>query len=237
MDFGNIIADSFIYPFRNIKSLLLVMVIGVIACIIGAVPLLTYLLEWINRMPVSQLDFNGFIELVILLIIVLMMQGYMVDIVKYGVERRSDAPGFNFKRQGLNLIKFTVVNVVYFIIPIILIWLFSIILGRGFLTLFIDIIILFVFSLGDIMAICKLAKSDSLREALLIRTAIDDEVSIGLMKIITIISISVIMTGMALGIMFFVLNFNNVAGTILLGIFGVYIELFFARAFGLLYSN
>ena len=52
----------------------------------------------------------------------LLISGYGLDIVKYGIERREDGPGIDIVRQILNAIKLIIVSFVYYIIPAVIAW-------------------------------------------------------------------------------------------------------------------
>ena len=86
------------------------------------------------------------------------------------------------------------------------------------------------------MAICRLAKYDSLGEALAIGEAIGDVSRVGMLKVLlTIIAVFIIALIVAL-IIGVISQYNNIIGGILFGLFGVYVAFFYNRAIGLLYS-
>ena len=178
----------------------------------------------------------GFIGILILIIGGLLISGYGLDIVKFGIERRDDAPGIDIVRQILNAIKVFIVNIVYYIIPAIIGWLLTTLLGQGILTIIITLIIYIVFAFAQFMAICRLAKYDSLGEALAIGEAIGDVSRVGMLKVLlTIIAVFIIALIVAL-IIGVISQYNNIIGGILFGLFGVYVAFFYNRAIGLLYS-
>ena len=87
------------------------------------------------------------------------------------------------------------------------------------------------------MAVCRLAKYDSLGEALSIGEAIGDISKVGMLKVlITVIAVFIIGFIIAF-ICALIYNYHNIIGGLLLGIFGVYAIFFYNRAIGLLYSE
>ena len=236
MDIGEIISDAIVYPFNNIKALIIYMIIGIVCGLLGGASLMGVLLaaQGNNVLAAGGL---GFIGILILIIGGLLISGYGLDIVKFGIERRDDAPGIDIVRQILNAIKVFIVGFVYYIIPAIVAWLLHALLGYGILTTIIIFIITVVFAFAQFMAICRLAKYDSLGEALAIGEAIGDVSKVGMLKVLlTIIAVFIIAFVIAI-IIGVILQYNNVIGGVLFGIFGVYLAFFYNRAVGLLYSQ
>ena len=236
MEIGEIISDAIVYPFNNIKSLIIYMIIGIVCGILGGASLMGVLLaaQGNNVLAAGGL---GFIGTLIIIIGGLLISGYGLDIVKFGIERRDDAPGIDIVRQVLNAIKVFIVGFVYYIIPAIIGWLLSTLLGKGILTTIIIFIISVVFAFAQFMAICRLAKYDSLGEALAIGEAIGDVSKVGMLKVLaTIIAVFIIALIIAI-VIGVIMQYSNLVGGILFGIFGVYLAFFYNRAVGLLYSQ
>ena len=236
MEIGEIISDAIVYPFNNIKSLIIYMIIGIVCGILGGASLMGVLLaaQGNNVLAAGGL---GFIGTLIIIIGGLLISGYGLDIVKFGIERRDDAPGIDIVRQVLNAIKVFIVGFVYYIIPAIIGWLLSTLLGKGILTTIIILIISIVFAFAQFMAICRLAKYDSLGEALAIGEAIGDVSKVGMLKVLaTIIAVFIIALIIAI-VIGVIMQYNNLIGGVLFGVFGVYLTFFYNRAVGLLYSQ
>ena len=236
MEIGEIISDAIVYPFNNIKSLIIYMIIGIVCGILGGASLMGVLLaaQGNNVLAAGGL---GFIGTLIIIIGGLLISGYGLDIVKFGIERRDDAPGIDIVRQVLNAIKVFIVGFVYYIIPAIIGWLLSVLLGKGILTTIIIFIISIVFAFAQFMAICRLAKYDSLGEALAIGEAIGDVSKVGMLKVLaTIIAVFIIALIIAI-VIGVIMQYNNLIGGVLFGVFGVYLAFFYNRAVGLLYSQ
>ena len=237
MDIGEIIGDALAYPFNNIKALLLYAVLAIIAAIIGGASLLS-IIGAFSSTGLGGVAFTGLsiVGVVIFVLVLFLIEGYALDIIKFGIERRNDSPGIDIARQISNAIKLVVVDIVYYIIPIII----ALVLGlflRNWILLIISIILFIVFTLANFMAKCRLAKTDSLGNALAIGEAIGDISRVGIGKIIAVVFLIVVI----LLIIFFVIglinNLNSTIGSILLGIASVYIVFFYNRAIGLLYSD
>ena len=144
--------------------------------------------------------------------------------------------GLDIGRQISNTIKLIVVDVVYYVVPAIIVFVLGLFL-RDWLMTIISIIIFIVFALANFMAKCRLAKTDSMGEALAIGEAIGDISRVGLLKIIATIIVMLIIAVVAAIIIAWIGNLNNIVGSILLGIFAVYFLFFYNRAIGLLYSD
>lgn len=236
MDFGEIIGDALAYPLNNIKSLIIYMIIGIIVGILGGASLFGMIQSATGNNVLAAGGF-GFLGTLILIIGALFISGYGLDIVKFGIERRDDGPSIDFVRQVANAIKLVIVSFVYYIIPAIISWLLLTLLGRGILTLIIVLIISIVFAFAQFMATCRLAKYDSLGEALAIGEAIGDISKVGMLKVLLTV-IAVFLIGfIVIFILLMIQNYQPVIGGILLGIFGVYYIFFYNRAIGLLYSD
>ena len=87
------------------------------------------------------------------------------------------------------------------------------------------------------MARCRLAKTDSLGEALAVGEAIGDISRVGIGKLITAILIIIIIAVVILFVTGIVARINTILGNVLLGIAMVYLVLFYHRVIGLLYSE
>ena len=234
---GSIIGDALAYPFSNIKALVLYVVLGIIAAIIGGTALLTIAASFSTK-GLAGFAFSGLsiVGVIVFIIVLFLIEGYALDIIKYGIERRTDSPGIDLARQVTNAIKLIVVSIVYYVVPAIIIFILSLFLRDWILTI-IGIILVIVFALANFMAKCRLAKSDSLGDALAIGEAIGDISRVGFLKIIATVLVIIIILLIVSFIIAFISGLNNTVGSILLGIFSVYFVFFYNRAIGLLYAD
>jgi hypothetical protein len=237
MGVGDIIGDALAYPFSNIKALVLYAVLGIIAGIIGGAAILSIATAFSSQ-GLAGFAFSGLsiVGIIVFILILFLIEGYGLDIIKYGIERRADSPRIDFGRQVSNAIKLIVVSIVYYIIPAIIILILGLFLRDWILTI-ISIILVIVFALANFMAKCRLAKTDDLGDALAIGEAIGDITRVGLGKIIaTVVVIFVVLIVVAF-IIGLISSASDIIGSILLGIFSVYFVFFYNRAIGLLYSD
>ena len=235
MGIGDIIGDALAYPFQNVKALLLYVVLGVIAAIIGGGAVFSLATAYTSK-GLGGYAFGGLsiVGIILFVLVLFLIEGYGLDIIKFGIERRNDAPGIDIGRQISNAIKLVVVSIVYYVIPAIIIIVLSLFL-RDWILAIISIILIVVFALANFMAKCRLAKTDSLGDALAIGEAIGDISRVGIGKIIATVILIILILVIVSFIIAFVINLNNIIGSILLGIFVVYFVFFYNRAIGLLY--
>lgn len=236
MEIGEIIADALVYPFNNIKALILYVILGVIAGIaLGGTIVGMATGAAVDNAALTGIV--GIIGMIISIIAILLIEGYQLDIVKFGIRRDPGAPGIDFVRQVVNAIKLIIVQAVYYIIPLLISMVLGFLLGNGVLTLLVAFIITIIFALAAFMATCRLAKTDNLGDALAIGEAIGDISRVGILKLImTVIVVFIIVFIISL-IIVAINNFNSTIGGILLGIFSIYVAFFAHRAMGLLYSD
>ena len=235
MELGEIISDALAYPLKNIKALAIYAILGIILGIVAGSSLLAVLFSASSKNVLATIG-SSLLAVIVTLVLGFFITGYQLDITKYGIERREDGPGVDFVRQFMNGIKLFVVNFVYMIIPIII----SVIVGmifQNWLTSVITFIVTIIFALGMMMAQCRLAKTEDFGYALDIGEAIKDVTRVGLLKLLLLIILVFIITFILFFIVAAIMQWNSTIGGILMGIIGVYVVFFSARATGLLYSD
>lgn len=235
MELGEILSDALVYPLHNIKALIIYVILGIILGIaiagtIGAIAASAALNNVLAAIG------SGIIGIIIALIIGFLINGYELDIIKYGINRDNNAPGIDFVRQFTNGVKYFVVNIVYFIIPIIIGAILAVIF-QHWLSGLITIILFIIFSLAAFMAQCRLAKTDDLGNALAIGEAIGDISRVGIVKLLLFIIMIFVIAFVLSFIVSLISQWNATVGGILMGILGVYLVFFVGRATGLLYSD
>ena len=237
MGVGDIIGDALVYPFHNIKALVLYVILGIVAGLIGGAAVVGIVGAFTTTgLGALAFDLLGIVGLIVFILILFLIEGYALDIVKYGIERRNDGPGIDFARQVSNAIKLIIVDFVYYIVPAIIIFVLGLFLRDWILTI-LSLILAIVFTLANFMAKCRLAKSDNLGDALAIGDAIGDIPRVGIGKLIATIVVIFVILIIVVFIIAAILNANNTIGSVLLGIFAVYFVFFYNRAIGLLYSD
>lgn len=237
MGVGDIIGDALAYPFSNIKALVLYVVLGIIAAIIGGASVLSIAASFSSK-GLAGFAFSGLsiVGIIVFILVLFLIEGYALDIIKFGIERRADSPGIDIGRQISNAVKLIVVSIVYYVVPAIIIFVLGLFL-RDWILLILSIILVIVFALANFMAKCRLAKTDSLGDALAIGEAIGDISRVGLGKIIATVLVIIIILIVVAFIIALISNVNGTIGSILLGIFAVYFVFFYNRAIGLLYAE
>ena len=237
MGISEILGDALAYPFHNIKALVLYIVLGIIAALLGGTTIVDFAVAFSTKgVGGAALAGLGIVGVIVFVLVLFLIEGYALDIIKYGIERRNDGPGIDVARQISNAIKLFVVSIVYYVVPAIITLILSLFL-RDWLIAVIGVILFIVFALANFMAKCRLAKTDDLGYALAIGDAIGDISRVGLGNLlITVILVFVILLVISVIVAIF-MGLNNTLGSIILGFAAVYFVFFYNRAIGLLYSN
>lgn len=235
MELGEILSDALVYPFHNIKALIVYLILGIILgiAISGTVVAVATGAALKNIWAVLG---SGIIGIIISVVLGFMINGYELDIIKYGIERNPNGPELDFVRQFFNGIKLFVIKIVYLIIPIIIGAILAIIF-QHWLSGLITFIIAIIFSFALMMAQCRLAKTEDLGSALAIGEAIGDISRVGIVKLLLFIILVVVIAFVLFLIAALISQWNTTVGGIISGIVGIYLIFFAARAVGLLYSD
>ena len=235
MELGEIISDALTYPLNNIKALVIYVILGIILGIAVGGTAIGVATGVALKNPFTAIG-SGIIGLIIALIIGFVISGYQLDIVKFGINRDAGSPGIDIVRQCINGVKLFVVQIVYYIIPIIIGAILALII-QHWLSGLITIILCIVFALAAFMAQCRLAKTEDLGNALAIGEAIGDISRVGIVKVLLFIILIFVIAFILALIVGFIYQWNGTVGGILMGILGVYLTFFVGRATGLLYSD
>ncbi len=238
MEIGEIISDSIHYPLEHIKSLLVYFGIIIVMTLISTFTTAgLYASSGLSNVWVSGII--AILGIVLSLIIGLLVFGYGLDIVKFGIEQSDEAPGIEMARQIKNGLKYLITLILYFIVPflvMILLMYFNFTVGA-----IVGIILFIVFGLIALMGECRLAESEDLSYALNITEAIGDISKVGILKLIAVLVIIVLITFILSLIVSIIVQYGGTAGVIiggiLDGIISAYIFFFANRATGLLYSQ
>ena len=235
MELGEILSDALVYPFHNIKALIVYLILGIILgiAISGTIVAVATGAALKNIWAVLG---SGIIGIVVSIVLGFMINGYELDIIKYGIERNPDGPGLDFVRQFFNGIKLFVTKIVYMIIPIIIGAILAVIF-QHWLSGLITFIIAIIFSFALMMAQCRLAKTEDLGSALAIGEAIGDISRVGIVKLLLFIILVAVIAFVLFLIAGLISQWNGTVGGIITGIVCIYVIFFAARAIGLLYSD
>ena len=230
MDLNDLIMDSIVYPSKNVKALCIYMLLSLI---IGIVTVATGLT---NTSKMAGLDvIVAFVGVIVLLALIFLVEGYVLDIVKFGIERRNDAPEIDFVRQATNGVKIFIISFVYMIIPTIIL----VLSGNNIVGIIISLILFIVFGLFLSIAQCRLAESEEIADALNFKGVYDDIMAIGLTKVVLTIIVIAIITGCISAFVsgIFGILGNELLTAIVVSIVDIYLLFFSNRAVGLLYSD
>lgn len=228
-----IIADALKYPIENIRAIgiyllfSIVMIIGLVIIGIGI-----GVGSEMNSYALSVLICA--IGVIITALMLFLIQGYVLDVVKTGINRENEAPQIDFIRQLSNGLKLFVVALIYIGIPVIIMALLTKI--HPYLS-FLGIIIYIVAIFACIMAQCRLAKTDRLSEALNVPEAIKDISRVEIKKFIMLLLILAAIGFVLSLISSFIQRYSSPIGSILTVIFTLFMAFVQSRAYGLLYSN
>ena len=274
MEIMEIIKEAMIFPSTDLAKLAIYIVLAIVA---GLLVTFGFILFGVGLANNSLIFILGLILFVVGLIVGFIIMGYQISIIKSGIEHDEKVPEFNWKGNLITGIKYLVVNIVYFIIPAIVILIVAwatnlfgvaytvvnkmmmasmsapanatvavadavpqtILLTFGtalMITGIVAFIFLILFSFIQTMGKSRLAKTDSIGEAVNIPEAFRDIGRIGYGKVIVV----VILIFVIIAVINAIINglngyLNGIA--ILSIIVSPYLVFFAARATGLLYSD
>ena len=241
MDLRKLVANSFKYPFRNIKKL----------------PILCIFFILIAIIPIGLISNNDYvvsIGVIAFFLFILLVPGYFLSIVKLGSTQSAMLPSFNLVNNIYDSIRVIFLRIVYMIIPVAvfflalktlgptsrdLIYNFRIIefLGTFGLLLILLFIIYIVFECLLFFAKARLAYFNSLQEALKINKVIEDIRRIGILNIIKWLIVMAILLNVVTFVSSFVIAIPYVGFLIYICIVIPTLESIANYSIGLLYSN
>lgn len=237
----SIVSNSFKYPFKDLKHLAFVFLLFVLLAIL----------------PIGIMvgnDITVMIGLVAIFVFILIAPGYMILVINAGSDESPGIPRIKVLRSIVNTFKLVILHICYISIPTIIaflilsfatgFWDISMlfehpenILGAISITLVGTLIVLWIFSILSLIAKARLAKYNSLIQALKINKVVGDIKKIGFGKFIGWYVVMAILIGIVRIVAFF-LVFVPYAGLILyLCIVIPIILLIYNYSIGLLYSD
>lgn len=204
MNISEIIKEGISYPVQNIKALLVYIILGFL---IGVITVFT----GISGFVTGSINFGagvalGIVGIVIVICIYLLMLGFSLDIIKLGIEKSPEAPGIDMGRQITNGVKYIVVSIVYLIIPILIVVVLGFIF-KYWIAVVLGVILAIIFAFALVIAEGRLAKYESLSEALKVGEVISDLQSIGVGKVVGTIILSEIVGLIIMFVILFIINF------------------------------
>ena len=260
MEIGEIFSKSVKYPLKKdfLKTFVLFLLFGIPFAIVVLITwsIDTHVLYHVfNIPPVRIWPIFKIIKLLTalcLIMLALILGGYALSVVREGIKQSDEIPSVEIKKNIVDTFKVWILSFVFYIIPVIIVAILmfvvvgvgsssSAVLSGGFvIVVLISIILEIIFAILFVVGLLRLAKYDSLSEALSFSEIKEDLSKIGVGNLIVVyIGLSII-AGIIIAIGIFILNIPVIGyiGFILLPIvFAPYICLFFSYGLGLLYSD
>ncbi len=118
MEIMEIIKEAMVFPSKDIVKLAVYIALSVVSLLLGAFGILYLAIGVASQ---SFWIIIGVIAFIAALILGFITTGYIVSIIRSGIEHEESAPQFMWKENLVTGIKFVVLNIVYFIIPAIVV--------------------------------------------------------------------------------------------------------------------
>ena len=253
MELLDIVVESLKYPFSDIKQSLILGIPYLIAAIFGV---LTIILgdnvielteDALTSSPLTPtFAIITLLFLVFVIISAVIMSGIGISVIQETIKGSNLLPKIELKENITNGIKNIIVTFVYAIIPTIIFGLIIFIIygllgddaGIPLLILMlIGIVVAIIVGILSIVAVCRLAETNSISEAVKFKEIYETAKQIGLGKIFGVMFITNLIMGILLSIVETTYSIPALAIFILLYFFGTYTVLVTNRAYGLLYCD
>ena len=252
MEVVDIIKDSLKFPADNIKQLAIYILLTIVIAVLLVGAIVSFAFTAQNVAFIAL----GVLLIILAIVVYFIMAGYQMEVLKTGLKHEIEIPDVEWKGVCILGLKKFVVDIVYMIIPTIitLIVFFltaspaiytnlnpaqfssdftgSLLFASLSITLIVAFIVYLIFAFVQTMAFGRLAKTDSLGNALNIVEAVKDISRVGAGKVIITILLLVVINVLITGILsstfiFAVLNI----------IAAPYLMFAFYRGNGLLYAD
>lgn len=113
MDVIEIIKDAFVFPSKDIRMLLIYELLAVLAAGFSVIGTLVYVLGFVN----PECFLWGGMAVIISILIGWVLSGYLISVIKSGIELNEDVPDFEWWDNFITGFNNFIVSIVYFIIP------------------------------------------------------------------------------------------------------------------------
>ena len=241
MDLTKLVANSFKYPFRNIKKLPIICIFFILIAII----------------PIGLISNNDYIVaigVIAFFLFILLVPGYFLSIVKLGASHSAMMPSFNLVHNIYDSIRVLFLRIVYMIVPAAVFLIAFKTLGPSSrelilnfrihefiatvgLFLLVIFIIYIIFECLLFFAKARLAYFNSLQEALKINKVIADIRRIGILNLLKWLIVMAILLNVVTFLSSFVMAIPYVGFLIYICIVIPILESIANYSLGLLYSN
>ena len=113
MEVMEIIKDAFIFPSKDMKTLLIYVILSVVAGLFSFGGTFAYILGFI----VPEFFMWGGMAVIISMLIGWVLYGYLVSVIKSGIEQSDEVPQFEWWENFITGFNNFIVTIVYFVIP------------------------------------------------------------------------------------------------------------------------
>ena len=113
MDIIEIIKDAFVFPSKDLKLLLIYELLSIVAAVFLTIGILVYVLGFVN----PECFLWGGIAVIISMVIGWVLSGYLISIIKSGIDFDDVVPEFEWWENFTTGFSSFIVSIVYFIIP------------------------------------------------------------------------------------------------------------------------
>ena len=255
MGIGDIISNSFKYPlgdkenFKYVAALFLLVGLTVA----GIVTLVEAAIFFNNNDLLALVGIVALIGSLLLFIVYLIAPGYLVSVMREGIDQTGVVPKLDIVKNVVDTIKLAIISFIYMIIPGIIygIGLALIIMGGmgsssdsggifailGLVVLFIALIAGIVFAILLIVAEMRFAKYDSMSAAISFSEVWEDLKQIGILKLIIVVIVLEIIASIILGIGMLIAGIPVIGGLVFGALILPFVLLAYSYALGTVYSE
>lgn len=113
MEIIEIIKNALVFPSENVGTFLIFVVLSILASAFSAIGVLVYALGVVN----AELFLWGGLAAVIAMVIGWVMSGYLISVIKSGIELDDEVPEFEWWENFTTGFNNFIVSIVYFVIP------------------------------------------------------------------------------------------------------------------------
>ena len=237
MNLTELFSDSFTYPLRDANKFLFLGAVFIVGALLTIIPVFVSAVLSINvgtSLLLAQITF--IVMIIIFFIISVIISGYGISVIRKTLLNPDMVPSFDLVKNLVRGFKFVLLSVVYYLIPVTLSLIVSYFanLSIAFLVLFILSVIATFFL---IIAISRLAETNSLKKALAIDEVIEDIHKIGMANYIVWIVLYITLGFLILTFSFMIMSIPIIGLIICFLAIMPFIAMFSARAIGLLYNE
>lgn len=118
MEITDIIKEAFIFPSTDLAKLAIYIALSFVSVILSVLGLSLFVLGLLDNGAYAVI---GVVLFIAGLILGFILSGYLMSILKSGIDGDENVPEFKWKENLITGIKYLIVNIVYFIIPAIIV--------------------------------------------------------------------------------------------------------------------